>query len=242
MSFIAQKNLKQRLKKIALALLGLYIMVGTTLYLLQEKFLFLPEVLPQEYEYNLTYNYDEYFLDTPNSGVINTLHIKANNPKGAILYFHGNAGNLKRWSEVAEYFVAMNYDVYIMDYRTYGKSKGVLSEVALYKDAQECYNHLKQFWNEHDIVVYGRSLGSAMATKIASTNNPKKLYHYTHHSLFHINLRHPIPTPSMAKTLFNPCFKSLSEAHISILRGFIKKVPHTNLWVIVLNYNPPFFF
>ncbi len=175
MSFIALKNLKHKLKTTTLILLGLYIMVGTALYLLQEKFLFLPETLPQDYTYSLSYNYDEFFLNTPNDGVINSLHIKANNPKGVIFYFHGNAGSLKRWSEIAEYFVAMNYDVYIMDYRTYGKSKGLLSELALYDDAQECYNHLKQFWNEDKIIVYGRSLGSAMATKVASTNNPKAL-------------------------------------------------------------------
>ena len=150
-------------------------MVGSALYLLQEKLLFLPETLPQDYTYELAYEYDEYFLDTPNEGVINALYIKANNPKGAILYFHGNAGNLMRWSEIVEYFVAMDYDVYVMDYRTYGKSKGALSEYALYSDAQVCYDHLKQFWDEKNIIVYGRSLGSAMATKMASLNNPKRL-------------------------------------------------------------------
>ena len=175
MLFIAQKNLKRKLKKFTLVLLGLYIMVGATLYLLQEKFLFLPKTLPQDYTYELAYEYDEHFLDAPNKGVINALHIKANNPKGAILYFHGNAGSLKRWSEIVEYFVAMDYDVYVMDYRTYGKSKGILSEEDLYIDAQVCYDHLKQFWEEKNIIVYGRSLGSSMATKMASLNNPKKL-------------------------------------------------------------------
>ncbi|TJY31843.1 alpha/beta hydrolase [Pontimicrobium aquaticum] len=175
MLFIAQKNLKQKLKKAVLILLGIYIMVGTAFYVLQERFLFLPEILPQDHTYSLTYDYDEYFLNAPNEGVINTVHIKANNPQGVILYFHGNAGSLKRWSKIAEYFVAINYDVYIMDYRTYGKSKGTLSEEALYEDAQACYNHLKQFWTEDNITVYGRSLGSAMATKMAATNNPKQL-------------------------------------------------------------------
>ncbi|WP_347924377.1 alpha/beta fold hydrolase [Pontimicrobium sp. SW4] len=175
MLYTRPKNLKRKLKKLALTLLGLYIIVGAILYILQEKFLFLPETLTQDYIYELTYEYDEYFLDTPNEGVINTLHIKANNPKGAILYFHGNAGNLKRWGKIVEYFVTMGYDIYVMDYRTYGKSKGVLSEQALYDDAQVCYNHLKQFWAEDNIIVYGRSLGGAMATKMASLNNPKKV-------------------------------------------------------------------
>ena len=84
MLYTRPKSLKQKLKKLALILLGLYIMVGTALYVLQEKFLFLPETLPQDYTYELAYDYDEYFLDTPDNGVINALHIKAINPKGFV--------------------------------------------------------------------------------------------------------------------------------------------------------------
>ena len=175
MSYTRPKNLKRKLKNSVLLVFGLYVMVIAILYFFQENFLFRPETLPQDYTYQLSYKYNEYFLDTQDNGLINTLHIKAGNPKGVIIYFHGNAGNLKRWSKIVEYFVDMDYDVYIMDYRTYGKSKGELSENALYNDAQVSYDHLKQFWKEENIIVYGRSLGSAMATKIASLNSPKKL-------------------------------------------------------------------
>jgi len=207
-------------------------MVGTALYVLQEKFLFLPEILPKDYKYELTYKYDEYFLDTPNDGVINTLHIKAKNPKGAILYFHGNAGSLKRWSVIAEYFVAINYDVYIMDYRTYGKSKGVLSEEALYNDAQECYKHLKQFWNEENITVYGRSLGSAMATKMASINNPKQLILET--PFYNIadvaKKRFPIfPVKSLLK------YRLPNNEHIKTVKCPIAIIHGTNDYVVPFN-------
>ena len=62
-----------------------------------------------------------------------------------------------------------------MDYRTYGKSKGVLNEEAFYTDAQYCYDYLKERYEEASITVYGRSLGTGMATFVASKNNPKQL-------------------------------------------------------------------
>lgn len=150
-------------------------MIGSALYLFQEKLLFLPTVLPQDHVYEFKHDFKEYFLETDDEAIINTLHFKAKKPKGAILYFHGNAGDLQRWGSIVGYFVDMNYDVYVMDYRTYGKSKGALSESAFYKDAIQCYNHLNQFWKAENITIYGRSLGGAMATYIASEKEHKQL-------------------------------------------------------------------
>ncbi len=150
-------------------------MITTSLYFFQEKILFRPTVLKQDYQYDFSYPFEELFLKTEDSAVINALHFKARNSKGVILYFHGNAGDLSRWGIITEYFVSMNYDVLVMDYRTYGKSTGTLSEEALYNDAQLCYNVLKEMYNESQITVYGRSIGTAMATKVASINNPKQL-------------------------------------------------------------------
>ena len=62
-----------------------------------------------------------------------------------------------------------------MDYRTYGKSKGALSEKAFYHDGQFCYNYLKERYIESEITIYGRSLGTGIATFVASKNEPKRL-------------------------------------------------------------------
>jgi hypothetical protein len=169
------KSIKQTIKRILIVLLSLYIMVGTLLYFMQEKLMFFPTVLSQDYKYQFNHSFEELFLRTDETAVINALHFKVENPKGVILYFHGNAGDLSRWGTITEYFVEKNYDVLVMDYRTYGKSTGVLSEKALYSDAQYCYNYLKPFYKENEITVYGRSLGTGIATFIASKNNPKQL-------------------------------------------------------------------
>ncbi|MEN8799525.1 MAG: alpha/beta fold hydrolase, partial [Flavobacteriaceae bacterium] len=124
-------------------LVGAYIIFTSMIYFLQERFIFLPTRLPQQYEYNFEHQYLEFNLGAADGAQLNALHFKIPDPKGIILYFHGNAGNLSRWGEIAgalsrEY----QYDVVVMDYRTYGKSTGSLSEEALHQDGQLFYNHL----------------------------------------------------------------------------------------------------
>lgn len=150
-------------------------MITASLYFLQEKILFLPTVLEQDYTFNFKHNFEEINLKAEDGAKLNALHFKSENPKGVILYFHGNAGNLSRWGTIAEYFVEKQYDVLIMDYRTYGKSTGALSEAVFYSDADLFYSYLLQSYNEKDITLYGRSLGTCMATYLASKNKPKQL-------------------------------------------------------------------
>lgn len=145
------------------------------LYFLQEKLIFLPTKLDQGYEYVFDQPFTEFFLNSEDGARLNALHFKNENPKGVILYFHGNAGDLSRWGNITSFFVDKNYDVILMDYRTYGKSTGKLSEEALYADAQLFYDYAKQLYDENMIVIYGRSLGTGIAACIASKNNPDKL-------------------------------------------------------------------
>ena len=175
MSFIHQKKIKQRFKRFISFVLLFYIMISASLYLLQDKILFRPTVLEQDYQFEFAHDFEELFLTVEEETVINAIHFKANNPKGVILYFHGNQGDLQRWGKITEYFVDMDYDVFVMDYRTYGKSKGVLSEEALYKDAASMYNYVKERYAENSIRVYGRSLGTTFAAFVAAKNNPKHL-------------------------------------------------------------------
>jgi len=172
-----RKHLKTKLKYTVVSLAILYILLGGLLYVFQENLLFLPEPLDKDYNFSFQYPFEELFLETEKDGLINAIHFKDDEkpPKGVILYFHGNAGNLSRWGNITEYFVEKRYDVLIIDYRTYGKSKGKLSEALLYSDAQYCYDYLKQYYGEDEITLYGRSLGTGIAAYLASTNNPKQL-------------------------------------------------------------------
>lgn len=145
------------------------------LYFIQEKLIFLPTKLPADFEYSFQYPFEEIFLTAEDGAVLNALHFKNTNPNGVILYFHGNAGDLSRWGQIATYFVEKNYDVVIMDYRTFGKSTGVLSEEALKKDSQLFYEYVLKNYGEDRLILYGRSLGTGLASFLASKNNPSQL-------------------------------------------------------------------
>lgn len=168
--------MKSLLKKIALTIISIYVVIFFALYFFQEKMIFMPESLAQDYSYSFAENFEEINLQTKDGAQLNALHFKVENPKGVVLYFHGNAGELSRWGIVIQKFVDLQYDVLVMDYRTYGKSTGKLSEKALYSDAQLFYNYLLKRYPENKIVVYGRSLGTTFAAYVASNNNPKRLF------------------------------------------------------------------
>ncbi|WP_241148073.1 alpha/beta hydrolase [Lacinutrix jangbogonensis] len=188
-----RKKVNQRLKTVLKIGLGLYLTFGTLLYMFQEKLLFLPTVLEQDYNFNFSYNFEEITLKTNDDAALNAIHFKAKNPKGVILYFHGNAGNLSRWGNIAEFFVAKDYDVLVMDYRTYGKSTGKLSEQAFYNDADLFYNYLKKYYSEDKITLYGRSLGTGLATFLASKHKPKQLILETPYTSIAAIAKHRFP-------------------------------------------------
>ena len=140
---------------------------------LQEKVVFLPVVLPGNHAFEFENKFEEYLWETPFEGKINVLHFKIKNPKGVIVYFHGNADNLHRWGKIANEYTQFGYDVLVMDYRGYGKSTGSRNEDFLYSDAQYFYDYAKEHYGEEKTIVYGRSLGGAFAIKIAAENHPK---------------------------------------------------------------------
>ncbi|MDX1315022.1 MAG: alpha/beta fold hydrolase [Eudoraea sp.] len=162
-------------KRIIVGGVSLYLTAIVMFYFFQEKVIFLPTSLPQNYAYSFSEYFEEIFLTADDGARLNALWFKKEEPKGLVLYFHGNAGNLSRWGNITIPFVRKGYDVIVMDYRTYGKSTGKLSEKALYSDAQLFYDFATQHYEENEIVLYGRSLGTGLATKLAAKNKPARL-------------------------------------------------------------------
>ncbi|MBT8222220.1 MAG: lysophospholipase [Eudoraea sp.] len=165
----------RRLKKILGVGLAAYLIAIIMLYFLQEKLIFLPTRLPQNYAYSFSEHFEEVFLSAADGARLNALWFKREDSNGLILYFHGNAGNLSRWGEIVIPFAKQGFDVLVMDYRTYGKSTGALSEEALYSDAQLFYDFAQKNYPEKQIILYGRSLGTGMATRLAADNQPALL-------------------------------------------------------------------
>jgi hypothetical protein len=142
----------------------------------QEKLIFFPQKLDKNYQFSFDQKFEEVNIKTIDGVTLNGLLFKADSSKGLIFYLHGNAGSLNSWGEVASTYTDLNYDIFILDYRGYGKSEGSISgQKQLLQDIQTVYDELKKEYNEDDIIVLGYSIGTGPASKIASVNNPKLL-------------------------------------------------------------------
>jgi len=160
---------------IIIGIIALYISSGFVLMMMQERLIFQDEELSASYVFDFPVPFEEILMNVDDSAKLNGLHFKIENPKGLIIYYHGNSGNLSRWGNEVQYFVNLNYDVVVMDYRGYGKSKGKRTMNALLSDAQLFYDYGLRFFSEDKITLYGRSLGTGIATHVASNNEPKTL-------------------------------------------------------------------
>lgn len=152
-----------------------YLALIVLAYLVQEFFIFKPEKLRQDFAFKYDQPFEELFYEVAPGVRINGLHFLVDKPHGTILYFHGNSRSIKGWGKFAKDFTRYGYDVIMIDYRGFGKSTGKRSEQQLLKDAQFVYDTLVAAQPEHCILVYGRSIGSGFAAKVASDNHPRYL-------------------------------------------------------------------
>ena len=150
--------------------------LGIAVYIFQEHLIFHPEKLSQKYKFLFDTPFEEKVFETADSNTISALIFRAEESKGVVFYHHGNAGSLESWGQRAIDFTSRGYDVLMYDYRGYGKSTGeIKNEKMLYADATLIYKELLYDYKERDIIVYGTSLGSGIASYIAYNNHPSKL-------------------------------------------------------------------
>jgi alpha-beta hydrolase superfamily lysophospholipase len=138
--------------------------------------IFFPEKLNKNYKFNFDQPFEEVYITTKDQKSLHGLLFKSDYTKGLIFYLHGNAGSVNSWGEVAKTYTDLNYDVFIIDYRGFGKSEGsITSEPQFFEDVQIAYEEMKSRYVEDKIVVLGYSVGTGPAAKLASTNNPRML-------------------------------------------------------------------
>lgn len=152
-----------------------YIGILVILYIVQERFIFRPEKLKQDFVYKYDIPFKEIFVEVAPGVRINGLHFYRQRPYGLILYFHGNTRSIKGWARYARDFYRYQYDVVLVDYRGFGKSTGRRNEKDMLNDMQVVYDTFAAQYHENHIIVYGRSLGSGFAAKLASDNSPRYL-------------------------------------------------------------------
>src|SRR4051812_40615886 len=119
--------MKKILLRIAIILASVYLLICSLLYCFQEQLIFLPDKLDKNYQFHFDdQNFEELNIKAADGKLLNALLFHADSSKGLIFYLHGNAGSLASWGDVAKAYTDLHYDVFIIDYRGYGKSEGTI--------------------------------------------------------------------------------------------------------------------
>jgi pimeloyl-ACP methyl ester carboxylesterase len=170
----------KRLKKVVInlvkGLLLLYIILCIGLYFFQESLIFFPRQLSDEFHFSFETPFEEIEIPVKESDTLSGLWFQQDSSKGLVFYLHGNAGALDGWGQVAPTYLQFGYDIFLLDYRGYGKSTGnISSEAQFYEDVQEAYNWAKTKYSEEKITIIGYSIGTGSAAYLAANNTPKQL-------------------------------------------------------------------
>jgi len=157
-----------------LALVGLlYGLVLALLWFGQERLLFLPTPLAPEHRLALERDVHERFVAVPGAR-LHALHLKLPAPRGVVFFLHGNAGNLESWFVDLDVYRDANFDVFMLDYRGYGKSSGrIESEQQLHADVRAAWDAVAPQYAGKKRVLLGRSLGTGLAVPLALQVQPE---------------------------------------------------------------------
>ncbi len=121
--------------------------------------------------------YEEVYLDTDDSARLHAWYIPHPKAEFTFWIFSGNAGNKSYMLDSIKMIYDLGFSVFIFDYREFGPSTGKLTEQAMYRDSEICWQYLTQSRgiSADRIVLHGRSLGTAMASWIAAKTKPAAL-------------------------------------------------------------------
>jgi fermentation-respiration switch protein FrsA (DUF1100 family) len=164
-----------------LLILGtLYLLLMVFVFFTQSSMLYFPELpsrkittTPDRYDLR----YEDVELITEDGLRLHGWFLPAQNPRATLLFFHGNAGNISHRMESLEIFHNLGMEVLIFDYRGYGQSEGQPSEKGIYLDAEAAWRYLTETREipPRRILLFGRSLGAAIASNLARDRRPMGL-------------------------------------------------------------------
>ncbi len=154
----------------------IYVFIVSYVYFNQVGMVFQTSQLSKDYQFDFQQKFEEINITSFDGIKLNGLLFEAEKSKGLIFYLHGNAGTLETWGKIAKIYTRLGYDIFILDYRSFGKSEGEIeNEEQLNKDVSVVYKTLTKRYPENKIIITGYSIGSGLATILASENHPKAL-------------------------------------------------------------------
>jgi pimeloyl-ACP methyl ester carboxylesterase len=166
-----------RVRKIISITLLLYVLGAMILYFFQETFIFRARTLPPTYTFSSALAHQEIKVAINSQDTLHAVLYKSKKEftKGLVLYFHGNRQNISWYEKFVPFFTEQGYEVLMPDYPGYGKSKGTISEKKLYEWAALSYQLAIARFAADSIIIYGKSLGTGVATQLASRRDCRKL-------------------------------------------------------------------
>jgi hypothetical protein len=158
-------------------LFGALALLGGWLYLIQDRLLYFPLTALDGNPRQVGLEYQDVWLTTRDGERLHAWYLPHPRQRGALLFLHGNAGNISHRLDSLAIFHRLGLAVLILDYRGYGASSGVPGERGTYLDAAAGWQHLvaERGFTPRQIVLFGRSLGGAVAAHTAAAEQPAGL-------------------------------------------------------------------
>lgn len=146
------------------------LMLNAFMYFQQPRMIFFPVAELQQVPSDWGLAYEDVSFSAADGLSLHGWFLPVTGAEQVLLFFHGNAGNISHRRESIEIFQRLGLNVFIIDYRGYGRSNGTPDEKGFYLDARAAWQYLtneKRFKPEN-IVIFGRSLGGAVAVNLAA--------------------------------------------------------------------------
>ncbi len=164
--------LVKRFMPLILILVALLLVMGLIVRLMENRLAYFPTQFPENFSGASHYglNLENVFLATSDGKRIHGWFYPALESDSVLLWFHGNAGNLTDRLGHLQTLSLLGINIFSIDYRGYGKSEGSPNEEGIYRDADAAYHFLAEEKGFHpaQIIIYGISLGSAVAIDLAA--------------------------------------------------------------------------
>jgi pimeloyl-ACP methyl ester carboxylesterase len=161
------KPLALTLLAFLLCALVLYAAAVGFLWWKQESLMFYPVPLPVDHRLATEPDVHEGTVAVEGA-TLSVLHLQRPGAKGVVFFLHGNAGNLAGWFSNADFYRQAGFDLVMPDYRGFGKSTGhIASARQLRADARAVWDSVAERYRGRKLVIYGRSLGTALAADLA---------------------------------------------------------------------------
>ncbi|HVG39960.1 MAG TPA: alpha/beta fold hydrolase [Chitinophagaceae bacterium] len=203
-------------------LIAVYLIGGLIIFFIQDLILFHPKPLAATYKFNFNQPYIEHNILADGGRNLSILQFPVSNKKGIVIFFHGNMKNVEHYKKYVPFITSFGFELWMVDYPGFGKSTGKRSEQAMYNDALTTYRLATNKTNDN-IFIYGKSIGTGVATQLASIVPCKQLILETPYYSIAALAKHYFPmypVLPMSRYLF-PTFQNIKKvkAPTTILHG-----------------------